>query len=74
MLKKGKTKAVVVFEDKFGSKLTSEGKATIDIISDGSEPNTATLVTNYITAIISDFNRDIGITGTSPGIFVQPDA
>jgi len=73
VLKKGKTKAVVVFEDKFGSKLTSEGKATIDIISDGSEPNTATLVTNYITAIISDFNRDIGITGTSPGIFVQPD-
>ena len=70
---KGKTKAVVVFEDNFGSKLTSEGRATIDIISDGSEPNTATLVTNYITAIISDFNREIDVSGTSPGIFVQPD-
>jgi ABC-2 type transport system permease protein len=72
-LKKGKAKAVVIFEENFGKKLISEGSATVDIISDGSEPNTATLVTNYITAIISDFNREIGMPGAGAGMIVQPD-
>lgn len=72
-LKKGKAKAVVIFEENFGKKLISEGRATVDIISDGSEPNTATLVTNYITAIVSDFNREISVPGSSPGMIVQPD-
>lgn len=58
IFKKGKTKAVIVFEDDFGRKLVSEGKASLSIIADGSEPNTATLVTNYTTAIINDFMRD----------------
>ena len=57
VLKKGKTKAVIIFEENFGKKLLSEGKASLSIIADGSEPNTATLVTNYTTAIVNDFNR-----------------
>jgi ABC-2 type transport system permease protein len=73
VLKKGKTKAVVIFEKDFGSRLVSEGHATMDIISDGSEPNTATLVTNYMTAIISDFNREIISPGQGSGIGIQPD-
>jgi len=71
-LKKGKTKAVVVFEENFGRNLISGGKASISIISDGSEPNTATLVTNYMTAIISDFNREINATITG-NLLVQPE-
>jgi ABC-2 type transport system permease protein len=55
VLKKGKTKAVIVFEKDFGKKLTGEGKASLSIISDGSEPNTATLITGYTTSIVNDF-------------------
>ena len=73
VLKKGKTKAVIVFEKNFGRNLTSEGKASMSIIADGSEPNTATLVTNYITAIVTDFNRE-SVTITGIGSFlVQPE-
>ncbi len=62
ILKKGQTKAVIVFEKDFGRKLIREGKASLSIIADGSEPNTATLITNYTTAIVNDFN--IGMAGT----------
>jgi len=58
ILKKGKAKAVVIFGEHFGRNLISRGEANVSIIADGSEPNTATLVVNYITAIISDFNRE----------------
>jgi len=69
VLKKGKTKAVVVFEKDFGKRLFSEGKASLSIIADGSEPNTATLITNYTTAIVNDFN--IGIAGPSAGMAMK---
>lgn len=62
VLKKGETKAVIVFEEDFGRNLIREGKASLSIIADGSEPNTATLITNYTTAIVNDFN--IGMAGT----------
>ena len=71
VLKKGKTKAVIVFEKNFGRNLISEGKAEISIIADGSEPNTATLVTNYLTAIITDFNREIAGSAAAGSMLVQ---
>jgi ABC-2 type transport system permease protein len=73
ILKKGKTKAVIIFEENFGRNLISQGKATLSIIADGSEPNTATLVTNYTTAIVADFNREFaGGTGNT-GLMIQPE-
>jgi ABC-2 type transport system permease protein len=72
-LKGKKTKAVVVFEDNFGKKLTAEGKATVSIVTDGSEPNMATLTTNYITAIIADFNRELSGSSSPGNLLVQPE-
>ena len=59
ILKKGKTKEVVIFEDNFASRLTREGHAAVSIIADGSEPNTASLVTNYTTAIITGYSASL---------------
>ena len=73
VFRKGKTKAVVVFEKGFGNALISEGRASVSIIADGSEPNTATLVTNYLTAIISDFNRDFTRVSASGTMLIQPE-
>lgn len=73
IFRKGKTKEVVIFEKDFGKKLLNEGKANISIIADGSEPNTATLVTNYTTAIIADFNREISGTQVSNPGLIQPE-
>ena len=73
IFKKGKTKAVIVFEDNFGQKLKKEGTATVNIVADGSEPNVATLVTNYSMAIVNDFNMDLNRLGLSDVMLIQPE-
>jgi len=73
VFKKGKTKAVIIYEKDFGKKLLSEGKAALSIIADGSEPNTATLVTNYTTAIVNDFNRKFAGNSLSGTVRIQPE-
>lgn len=72
IFRKGKTKVVFVFEENFGESLISEGKARLMIIADGSEPNTATLVTNYAMAIINDFTLELNSAGKSIGA-IQPE-
>ncbi len=53
--KRGDIKEVVIFEDNFGKNLVSGGRAELSIIADGSEPNTANLVTNYTRSIVNDY-------------------
>lgn len=55
IFKKGFVKQVVVFEPDFAKKLKKEGKASIQLLTDASEPNTANLVVNYTSGIISGF-------------------
>ncbi|MCU0472767.1 MAG: ABC transporter permease [Bacteroidales bacterium] len=71
--RKNKIKAVIIYEKDFGRKLISEGKASMSIITDGSEPNMATLITNYITAIVTDFNRELAGSQTTGKLMVQPE-
>lgn len=52
--KQGKIKAVIIFPEGMASGIAREGKATVGIIADGSEPNTASLVTGYVTGILND--------------------
>jgi ABC-2 type transport system permease protein len=73
VLRGNKTKAVIVFEQDFGRKLIGEGKASLSIISDGSEPNMATLITNQVTAIVADFNRDLAGMPATGTLLVQPE-
>lgn len=73
VFKEGKTKAVIIFEEGFGKRLISEGKASLSIIADGSEPNTATLVTNYTMAIVNNFTAEMAVPGTINSILIQPE-
>jgi ABC-2 type transport system permease protein len=73
VFREGKTKAVIVFEKDFGKNLISEGKGSISIISDGSEPNTATLVTSYAMAIVNDFTTGLQPTAKGVNIAIQPE-
>lgn len=73
VLRGSKTKAVIIFEKDFGRKLFTESKAAISIITDGSEPNMATLATNYITAIIANFNMELAEMSAAGTILVQPE-
>jgi ABC-2 type transport system permease protein len=73
VFKTGKAKAVIVFGNNFGQDLISQGKAAVSIIADGSEPNTATLITNYATAILTDFNRELAAGPATGNILIQPE-
>jgi ABC-2 type transport system permease protein len=71
--KKGKTKAIIVFQEDFSKKLISDGKASLTIIADGSEPNTATLVTNYTMAIVNDFVTTLTVPASVGSIRIIPE-
>ncbi len=73
VFKKGKTKAVVVFEKDFGRKLQKEGRASLNVIADGSEPNTATLITGYTSAIVNDFSAEYSRPGINKLILIIPE-
>ncbi|MCU0362019.1 MAG: ABC transporter permease [Bacteroidales bacterium] len=69
--REGSTKAVVVFGEKFGSRLTAEGTASVSVIADGSEPNTSTLITNYITAIVNSYSSEMAGRSGAGGLPVS---
>ena len=63
--KKGNIKQVIVFENNFAQKLQKYGKANVQIISDGSDPNTSNLLVNYNTGIIAAYTRELNLTNQS---------
>lgn len=64
--KKGTIKLAVIFPENFAHDLTHTNKASIQVIADASDPNTATAVTAYITQIINDYNSQLGIGSRLP--------
>jgi len=52
--KKGKIKAVLLFEPNFSKNLETQKKAVVQIITDATEPNIANTIANYTAAIIQN--------------------
>lgn len=65
-LKKGDVKCILVFPPDFGKDLLHSGKAQVQIIADGSDPNTAKTLINYLTAIIANYQQEISPTAALP--------
>ncbi len=57
--KKGKIKAVLIFEKDFSKKLTKENKADVQIISDATDPNTANSITTFVSSILQKYQQEI---------------
>jgi ABC-2 type transport system permease protein len=53
--REGDIKMVIVFEPEFGRKLEKEHFARVQLIGDASDPNTANLLVNYASGIISNY-------------------
>jgi len=64
--KGGSIKMVIVYESDFAKKLEKTGTANMQIISDASEPNTASILTNYTLAITRTFLNEINPTVKLP--------
>ncbi len=61
---KDRADAAVCFERDFGSRLISSGKARIKIIGDGSDPNTARIITSYVSGVLQQEQYDISVSMT----------
>lgn len=57
--KDGSIKCAVLFPANFGKDLYRTGGAQIQLIADASDPNTATIVTNYLNSIIADYQQQL---------------
>ncbi len=65
VFKKGKVKAILNFEQDFSQNLIKYHNATVQVITDATDPNTANTINNYISAILQNYlqdkNKDIKI-------------
>jgi len=68
----GKAKQVIIFESNFAKNLFSEGKASVQLINDASNPNEASLINSYISQIIYDYQKELTLNGMSGQLLIQP--
>ncbi|WP_158849102.1 ABC transporter permease [Algibacter sp. L1A34] len=59
IFKKGKVKAILNFEKDFSKNLIKDNKATIQIITDATDPNTANTISNYVNAILQQYQKGL---------------
>jgi ABC-2 type transport system permease protein len=64
IFKKGKVKAVLNFEKDFSKNLIKDNKATIQIITDATDPNTANTISNYVNAILVQYQSELNKEST----------
>ena len=57
--RKGETKVVLVFEPDFGKKLIKGSQASVQILTDASDPNMANMEVNYLQGILHNYNVEI---------------
>ncbi len=66
LFKAGKIKLAVVIGESFEKDLYQKGKAGIQLIGDASDPNTASTLVNYATAIIGSYQKELLGSGSPP--------
>ncbi len=59
VFKDGEAGLVVVFSERFYDNLLHTGEAKVQLITDGTDPNTATTLTNYATSIIASYRQEL---------------
>lgn len=67
LFRKGEVNMAIVFSERFYENLVYMGDAQVQLIADGSDPNTAVTLTTYATAIINSAQQEILEAGSLPG-------
>lgn len=57
--KSGRVKCALVIPSDFGNDLYRSGKAQIQVIADGSDPNSAKIAVNYLTSIVAGYQSEL---------------
>ncbi|MDP1725925.1 MAG: ABC transporter permease [Bacteroidota bacterium] len=64
--KEGKIKMAVIFPDNFNHDLLHQNKSAIQLICDASDPNIANTLSNYIAAIVGDYQTELNQNAALP--------
>ena len=70
--KRGDVKLAIVFPSNFYADLTHLNHSQVQILADASDPNTATTLTNFASAIIMDYQKEL-IGGTITPLQINTD-
>ncbi|TAL69166.1 MAG: ABC transporter permease [Bacteroidetes bacterium] len=73
LFKNGSVKEVVIFEPHFAKKLEKEGKASIMLVADASNPNIGTLVTSYTSSIIRTYQLELNSKAIKANTLIIPE-
>lgn len=66
IFRKGEVKMALVFPQNFRASLLHSNTAAVQLIADGSDPNTGATLINYATAIIGDEQQELAEGSTAP--------
>ena len=67
LFKQNKIDLAIVFPSNFNEDFIQSGKSEVQLISDTSDPNTGTIIVNYATGIIADYQKEVNnISGALP--------
>lgn len=63
---------VLVFGSRFGERTMEPGGAQIQLIADGSDPNTASILTTYASSLITSYQQEM-MRGEAPKMLITPE-
>lgn len=66
LFKKGAVKIALVIPNDFDPSIVNQNKGQLQIIADATDPNVATALTNYLSVIIQDFQKDLNPNNAIP--------
>jgi ABC-2 type transport system permease protein len=72
LFRQGKADVILTFEPEFAEHLKSSGPATIMLVVDASDPNTATTMQTYARAVIMSYQSEISSQGSN-GVQIIPE-
>lgn len=64
--REGKIKLALVFPANFNEDLLHQTKAQIQVIADATDPNTANMLTNYVSSILQDYQQELNVNQSLP--------
>lgn len=59
VFKDGKISLVIVFNENFADNMLHTGEASIQLITDGTEPNQASMMSNYMSSILGSYQQEL---------------
>lgn len=59
LFRRGETDLIIAFENHFEDNMLRPGGAKVQLITDGTDPNYATMLTGYASNILSDYGREL---------------